>query len=144
MGTKKLEDSAVVSNGVVMLILSGLIGGLAVIGGALLIGGRLASEGLPYWSFALAVPLISGYSLVRTLLQGANRIARMNLVRLADAGFRSIAILSLWFASSLTVSLAVAVSLTSLLAATSLGVVLLWWRLLQLAGTGSAEDSRAA
>ncbi len=125
MGTRKLEDSVVAANGVLMLVMSGLIGGLLLIGGVLFFGDRLGAGGLPYWSFALAVPILSAYRLVRSLLQGANRIMAMNSVRLADVGFRGTSILALWLLGSLTITLAVFAWLTSLVIATALGAILL-------------------
>ncbi|MFQ5879772.1 MAG: oligosaccharide flippase family protein [Dehalococcoidia bacterium] len=125
VGSKRLPAPTVAANGLLMAAVAGLVGLLLVVAGVVIAGDRLALGGLPYWTFPLALSLLSTVRLGQAVLQGANRILAMNAVRLAEALARLLAVALLAWAGALTLSSAVGAWLASLALATFLVVVLL-------------------
>jgi O-antigen/teichoic acid export membrane protein len=80
--TFRLRD--IVSNSQAIVLVSLLVSAALVGVTALTFGDRLDRNGVPYWLFVFAVPLIVNFNILAAVLQGGNRFLAMNLVVLSQ------------------------------------------------------------
>jgi O-antigen/teichoic acid export membrane protein len=84
LGKGRYSLTRVVSNVLQLTFASAVVTGLLSIAAWPLFGAELVDEGVPYWLFALAVPLFLAFNLLTTVLQGASRFAAMSAVVVAQ------------------------------------------------------------
>ena len=80
IGKKRFPMRDVMSNAQTLVLASALASGLLVLLAWPIFGDRLAEHDVPYWLFALAVPLFLDFTFLTMVLQGSNRFLAMNFL----------------------------------------------------------------